>query len=398
MTETSMGAASALADIYRAPGAFSQVYLDMSVDTSDPPGVKEERRKSVLDTLRRQGAPEADLDAVLDALATNPAAPSPVCVFLLAKDGELLVEEAIPGIAVSPEIVSYGAVPDFTPLLRMQPLDFRYLVVETARDGGEARLYGAGSSRPETEEHVQGRTDTLHKVKAGGEWRHDHFQNHAQEIWRQTQAQLASTVDGIVRDYAPRFIVVAGDIRARQLLADQVSEASRSILAIEPTNTRAEGSSDDALQARVEAEIERVLAADKQAVLDRLELHEGRGDNLVELGFGSVVHALASAQVDTVVLDLDRLAEREALALGAPPWIATAAEDALGADVIGTVPGYLAITRAALLTDARVLFADSFTASGTRDRDEPDDAVRLPNDAEVAATLRWRTGPPVPGV
>jgi hypothetical protein len=129
-----------------------------------------------------------------------------------------------------------------------------------------------------------------------------------------------------------------------------------------------------------------VLAADKQAVLDRLELHEGRGDNLVELGFGSVVHALASAQVDTVVLDLDRLADREALALGAPPWIATAAEDALGADVIGTVPGYLAITRAALLTDARVLFADSFTASGTGDRDEPDDAVRLPNDAEVAGT------------
>jgi hypothetical protein len=397
MAETVKRGSHPLARFYREGGNYSQVYIDMSVDTSDPPAVKEQRRTSVLDTLAAAGAPMGDIDAVTDALATA-AVPSPSCLFVLAKDGEIVVEEVLGGTAVGPESVTYGPLPDFTPLLRTQVLDFAYVVVETARDGGEVRLYRAGSRVAESEDHVQGRTDTLHKVRRGGDWRNDHFQQHTEEIWKQTQSQLAATIDAVVRQHAPRLVVLAGDIRARQLLAEELSEASRAILAVEPTNTRAEGSSDDALSERIEAEIQRVLANDKQAVIDILNTHDGRGDNLVELGFGPVVHALASAQAHTVVIDLDGLAGREALALAAEPWIATAPEDALGAPVIASVPGHLALLRAALLTDARVLFTDSFTTSGTGDRFEPDDAVRLPGGADVAAILRWRTGPAVPGV
>jgi hypothetical protein len=398
MADTKSNAGHELARFYREGGDYSQVYIDMSVDTSDPPGVREERRKSVLDSLARQGAPEADIDAITDALATGPGVPSPVCLYVLARDGELLLEEALPGIAAAPESTTYGPLPDLSPLLRMQPLDFSYLVVETARDGGEVRLYRAGSAMPESEEHVQGRTDTLHKVRRGGDWRNDHFQNHTEEIWKQTQSQLASTVDEIVRQHAPRLIVVAGDIRARQLLADELSEASRAILEVEPTNTRADGSTDEALRDRVNAEIERVLAADKAALLDRLNLHDGRGDNLVELSYGAVVQALASAQVDTLILDSARLADREALALDAEPWIANAPEEALGANVIASVPAQLALVRAALLTDATVLFTDVFPGADDDAADPDARDVALPRDASAAAILRWRTGPPVPGV
>jgi len=200
-----------------------------------------------------------------------------------------------------------------------------------------------------------------------------------------------------VRERMPRLLVVAGDIRARQLLEEELSEASRAILAVEPTNTRADGSSDEALAERIDSEIKRVLAEDKRAVLDQLNMHEGRGDNRVDLNFGAVVQALASAQVDTLVLDSDRLADREALALGAEPWIATTPEDALGAPVIATVPAQLALIRAALLTDAKILFTDSYAASGSGDPQAAEDAVTLPEHAEVGAILRWRTGPPVPG-
>ena len=398
MPETLKSSGHPLARFYRDGGDYSQVYIDMSVDTSDPPAVREERRKSVLDALAAQGAPIDDIDAVTDALATAQGAPSPWCLFVLVKNGEIVLEQVLGGIAVAPESVAFGPLPDFTPILRSRVLDFAYLVVETARDGGEVRLYRASSKAPQSENHVQGRTDTLHKVRRGGDWRNDHFQNHTEEIWKQTQGQLADTVDSVVRQHNPRLIVLAGDIRARQLLEEQLSEASRAILAVEPTNTRAEGSSDDALDERIEREIERVLAADKRAVIDLLKTHEGRGDNLVELGFGPVVHALAGGQADTVVIDVDALEGREALALDAEPWIATAPEDALGAGVVATVPGYLALLRAALLTDARVLFTDSFTTSGTGDPAALDDTVRLPGDAGVAAVLRWRTGPAVPGV
>ncbi|KQX07642.1 MULTISPECIES: baeRF2 domain-containing protein [unclassified Leifsonia] len=406
MSDTGTTTSPSLASIYRENERCTEVYLDMSVDTSDPPSVRDERRKSVLDRLTRAGSPQSDLDAVVDVLATADYGSSPVCLFLLVRNGEILIEEVLPGIAQQSEIVSYGPLPDVTPILKAQPLDFTYLTVETSRDGGEVRLFRAGSRLPETESHVQGRTDTLHKVKGGG-WRHDHMQNHAEEIWRQTQAQLAGRIDEIVRTRGPRLLVVAGDIRARQLVENELSEASRAILAVEPTNTRAGGSTDEALTERVNAEIERILHDDKQAILDLLALHEGRGDKLVELGMGAVVAALAAGQAATVILDSDRLSERTALALDAEPWIATAPEEALGAGILGSVPAQLALCRAALLTDARVLFTDSFTVDdGDADADADPDAdpntdaadITLPNDAPAAAVLRWRTGPPVPGV
>lgn len=379
-----------LADIYRSNEACSQVYLDVSVDTSDPPHVVEERRKAVIDRLRRDGAPEADIDAIVDVMATDETLPSPACQFILARNGEILVDEWIAGLAVEPETISFGPLPDLTPLLKSQPADVAYLVVETSRDGGEVRLYHAGSAQAEADEHVEGRTDMLHKAQVGG-WRQDKNQDHVEEIWRQTQSQLASTVDELVRTRQPRLLVVAGDIRARQLLADELSEQSRSILSIEPTNTRAEGSSDEALHEHIEAELARVLAEQKLDVIDRIQMHEGRGDNLVELRFGAIVDALAAAQVDTLVLDSDALRDRTALALDAEPWIATAPESALGAQVIGTVPAQLALVRAALLTDAVLMFTDSITVP------DSEDAVTLPDEAAVAALLRWQVGPPVPG-
>lgn len=391
MTDSETQTNHALAKIYREGGNFSEVYLDMSVDTGDPPGVQEERRKSVLDVLAKAGAPQADLDAVSEALTTSETAPSPVSLYVLVKEGKIEFEEVLRGIVVGTERVTYGPVPDVTPLLRTHALDFTYLVVETSRDGGEMRLHRGVSPTAESEERVQGRTDTLHRVKQGGDWRNDHFQNHAVEIWKQTQSQLAGAVDEAVRKHSPRFVVVAGDIRARQLLVDELAPASRAVVTTEPTNTRAPGSSSDALVDRVEAETARVLAEDKLALLDRLNLHDGRGDNLGDTSVGAIVQALASAQVDTLIIDSDRLRGRELLALDGEPWVAAAPEEALGAPVIATVPAELALVRAALLTDARVMFTDSYTAPEEQDR------VTLPKDAPVAAVFRWRTGPPVPG-
>jgi hypothetical protein len=385
-----VGTAGALAAVYRATGPWAQVYLDISVDTADPPQVNDERRTSVADRLAAAGAPQADIDAVVDAMATSDPAGGERCLFVLAQDGEVVVSELLPGRATEPEIVAYHPVPDVVPLLEQRQGDFRHLVVETSRDGGEVRLYRLGESRPETEEEMQGRTDTLHKPQAGG-WRHDRFQNHAEEIWRRTQAELATTVDRIVHDLHPRLLTISGDVRARQLLESELSVESRAILSMVPAETRADGASSEALDQQIEQDIARILAEDKAAVLDLVAMHEGRGDNRVETTLGGVVHALASAQVDTLVIDADRLREHELLALASEPWVASAPEDTLGAEVLATVPAPVALSRAAVLTDASVLFTDS--RSVPDERDDVSDAV----PTGVAAVLRWRTGPPVPG-
>jgi hypothetical protein len=328
---------------------------------------------------------------VISALEAEAPAPSPLCHFVLARRGEVVMDEWMPGLASEPEpeLVSFGPVPDLTPLLERQVADFAFLVVETERDGGELRLYRLGTPGAEDEQHVEGRTDILHAVRSGG-WRQDYLQSHAREIWRQTQSQLAGAIDEVVRRERPRLLVVAGEIRARQLLESELSEESRDILSVEPTDTRADGADPAALTERVNAEIQRILAADKAEVLNRIAMHDGRGDGLVALRFGEVVRALAAAQVDTLVLDADRLAGRTVLALDREPWIATAPEDALDAEILATVPAKAGLVRAAVLTDARVLFTDSVAVP-----DGPD-LVQLPGDAATAALLRWPLGPDRP--
>jgi hypothetical protein len=378
-----------LSGIARDPGPWSEVYLDVSIDTADPPQVAQQRVRSTRDALSRAGAPDADIEVVISALEAEAPAPSPLCHFVLARRGEVVMDEWMPGLASEPELVSFGPVPDLTPLLERQVADFAFLVVETERDGGELRLYRLGTPGAEDEQHVEGRTDILHAVRSGG-WRQDYLQSHAREIWRQTQSQLAGAIDEVVRRERPRLLVVAGEIRARQLLESELSEESRDILSVEPTDTRADGADPAALTERVNAEIQRILAADKAEVLNRIAMHDGRGDGLVALRFGEVVRALAAAQVDTLVLDADRLAGRTVLALDREPWIATAPEDALDAEILATVPAKAGLVRAAVLTDARVLFTDSVAVP-----DGPD-LVQLPGDAATAALLRWPLGPDRP--
>lgn len=415
MSSTETATNDTLADVFRAGGNWSEVYMDVSVDTGDPTGVTSTRAESVVDTLRRAEAPEADLEAIERIMREDPGVPSPVCRFLLVQDGKVAVNQVLAGVPVEQEVVSYGPVPNVVPLLRHKPEGLSYIVVETSREGGEVRLYRAGEADAVSEDEVKGKSDrfSLHKAKAGG-WRQSHNQSHAEEIWKQTQSELATTIDDIVRKRRPRLLVVAGDVRAAQLLAEQLSSESQAILSVEPTNTRADGASDEALVDHINEGLERVLEEETIDAVDKLAIHMGRGDNTVETSAGAIVMALASAQVDTLILDTAKMGENTLLALDAEPWIASAPEDALGAEVLGDVPAPVAMVRAALLTDAKVLFidpannaeddvaddsdADAHENPDTDSEEDSDTAsAELPEGVAVAALLRWRTGPPVPG-
>ncbi|MBM7026748.1 Vms1/Ankzf1 family peptidyl-tRNA hydrolase, partial [Clavibacter zhangzhiyongii] len=266
---------------------------------------------------------EEDLAQVSSALAHEPAPGGPRTRVILVEAGELVVDESIPGIPTEPEEAGVVPVPDLVPLLEREPERIVYVVVETSRDGGEVRVLRAGPDELVAERAVEGRTDTLHPVKTGG-WRQDRLQHHAEEIWRQTQGELAERIDDVVRRHRPRLLVVAGDIRARQLLEGELGPEPRAILAVEPTNTRADGADPTALEERIRTELQRILAEGERDVLDRVAEHDGRGDGWAETRVGAVVRALASAQVDTLVLDADALRDERLLALSAAPWIATA--------------------------------------------------------------------------
>lgn len=93
------------------------------------------------------------------------------------------------------------------------------------------------------------------------------------------------------------------------------------------------------------------------------------------------MHALAQGQAEVVLIDPTVLLEHDLLALDAEPWVATAPEDKLDANVLEDIVATAAIVRAAVLTNARVRFVD------------PDE---IGVGVGVVAALRWPVGPPTP--
>jgi hypothetical protein len=366
---------STLAEFYRSDAPLTTVYADASEDTNDPHHTRELRRRALRDELSAAGAPDADL-AAIDEILTRPShVGGPVSHFLVIRNGEVLVQELLPGQPRAEHAVSYGLVPGLLPLLAHRPRDLSYLVVEANREGGVVKLFRLGSAAPESEQEIEGETEQIRKVQLGG-WSHRRFQQHAEETWKRNEGQIAESIDELVRTEKVELVLISGDVRATQLLRDQLSSAAQKVAVLVAGNTRAEGSSGEPVAHELETRLAELLALEEREALDRLAQETASTGGLGEVGLGAVVHALQQSQVDTLLVSQRLLADRTLLALATEPWVATAPEETLGATVVGHVPAADALVRAALLTDARVI------AVGDQELQQG-----------VAALLRWPTGP-----
>lgn len=382
MSDTGLRGTRDLAALLTETGPWTTVYTDGRGER--PQGEERARMRAVTDPLRELGAPEPDVAAVGDALADGDGLPSPSTRFLLVRDGEVVLDEAFTGPRLGAELLVHGPVPRILPLLRHRSGVVPYLVVETAREGARLRLREAHRGHDGPGEEIEGRTDSLQKVQAGG-WSHRRYQAHSEDIWQHNQAEVADAVERLVREHAPRFVAVAGDVRARRLLIDKLSPATRDLVVEVDAHTKADGSDDAALQQAVEhAVAERADAAATDARTRAAQNDGAAGAR----GIGEVIDALQQARVDTLLLDA-RLADAgddgESLAaLDAEPWVTRSERDELPAGSLGYLPAAEALVRAAVLSGARVIVVEEELAE-----DEARDG-RPP--AEPVAALRWADG------
>jgi hypothetical protein len=338
------------------------------------------RPGNVRATLEAQGASAADLDALEQALQPEAGIPSPASRFVLARQGQIEINEVLPGGLVLPERISVDPVPDLLPLVKHRPEEFPYIVAEVSREHGEIRLHYAGEGAPASTEEVQGETQHIKKFQGGG-WAHLRFQHHTEDVWRRNADQVAEEIDRVVGSSGARLVVLAGDIHARRLVQEQLSKATQALVSMIDSHTHTAGADESLLEDQVNQRVAEQWATEQQDIMDRLAMQEGQANPESATGIGAVVHALQQAQVEVLILDDRALSERTLLALDAEPWVATAEEESLGADVLGKVPAPAALLRAAALTDARVVLVPGGV---------------LPQRTDVAALLRWSTGPTVP--
>lgn len=365
--------------LYKRPGPWCTIYMDASTEVGDSLHADDARPAAITAALQKGGADRRDVQAVDAALSSSAKGlPDPVARFLLVNDGEVAFDEFLPGGLVMQEVHDVGPVPNLVPLVRHRPEEFAYVVAEAGRDGGTIHLHRVNRSDDESIE-VEGSTENLKKIPGGGASQGSYL-HRTENIWRANAAEIAGEVDRVVRGSHAKLLILAGDIRARNLVAEQLSEASRAVLTVIESHTRTDGADREAFAQEVSARVAACIAGEQQRLLERFENQQGRDHPESVAGLGAVVHALQQGQVGTLLIERAAWDEQRLLALAAEPWIAASTNETSGARLIGTLSAPSALLRAASLTDA--------------------DVVLFPPGAldphRIAALLRWPLGPTSP--
>jgi hypothetical protein len=229
----------------------------------------------------------------------------------------------------------------------------------------------SGPGQAHEEETVEGETFQIHKFPGGG-WSQHRYQHNVENNWIANADEVAARIASMARRLSPQFVLVAGDVRARQILTDRASGEWADLIVTMDEGGRAAGADREPVDRRMNELIAEHEAREAAAVLEQLQSAGAHG--LAVSGTGAVVEALRKGQVETLVLadepgDGTLLVGRSPLEVGV---------DQHDMDALGThgqvVPADRALLAAAVAGAARVVVV-------------PRSAV--PDDVPVAAVLRY---------
>lgn len=222
----------------------------------------------------------------------------------LVNEDELALAEPLPHPPPLP-LVETGPVPRVMPMLEQRGEEVSWLRVVVDRTGGAIEAASAGRSPRLLE--VEGSEDyPIRKSKPGG-WSAPRYQRAVEVTWERNAGDVAVAVTRLAEDHDAEVLIVAGDVRARQLLVDQLPKIWRERV------VQTESEVDQATQVAVSA----VAAARLHDVIDRYGVL--RGQNLAATGLEPVVSALQRNLAESVLLAPTKLGNAQL-------WIGPAAE------------------------------------------------------------------------
>lgn len=199
---------------------------------------------------------------------------------------------------------AWDAVPHIGPLIDWYQRTPPALVVVADRTGADIAAVGRVGER---HEKVVGETGPhIHRAKPGG-WSQLHYQHKAENLWRENAEQVVQRLTELTDQLDPRLVVVAGDVRAVQLIVDQLPERVRHLV------RRAEGSRHGGGEGKLAMEIDHLyqsaVAEDTVALAEKFREELGQHDRGVS-GVEPTMAALSMAAVDTLLVCDDPADER----------------------------------------------------------------------------------------
>jgi len=362
------------ASLYRRNGSWSTALVDASLGTTGAQEAADRLPDDVAKLLKSQQAQAADVQALTGALEPAEGLRAPVARFVAVHDGEVVLNEIIPGLKVQSPSVDVGPFPNFTALARARGGSFSYLVAEVGKDGGEVHLYNTTSRERIASQGIVGLPEEIHHArKVPGEYDQPKAQAAADEMVRRNADEVAELIKKMSAENYVRLIVISGDIKAREAVIAQVPAALRDYVEVIDSHTRTGGADSKQIDAQISKMVEDVKSKALADLEAKVAAQSGNGRSLLAVGLDEVVTALQSAQAETVLVGQYQ-DEHTLRALIAEPWIAHQEGDDHAELVAGEWPAPEVLLRATALTDATIRYV-------------PDSMI--PDGAGIAALLRW---------
>jgi hypothetical protein len=365
---------SFLEPVFTASGPYATVCADVTHTTENADTEVELRVRALAQQLTDQGAPEAVVEAVrsrlLEANEGGDVATLRGRALVVAADGSVVLDQPLVD-APRREVAEYSPAPDLMPILRQLPGRVPHIVVIADRVGADisvASLVG----RPEIEDEVEGDSFQIRKFQGGG-WAHHRYQHNSENKWVHNADNVAERIASLVRRLHPRFVLLAGDVRARQILSDRASDLWSELVVSMDEGGRAAGADREPVDQRAAELVAEHEAREEADAVEKIESAAAHG--LAVTGTASVVEALRKGQVETLVL-ADQ-PDDEKLLVGSSPLLLGTEQgdmDALGVQEMHSVPADRALLAAAVASSAGVVVVPR---------------AAMPGDIPVAAILRY---------
>ena len=283
---------------------YVSVYLDTTPKENAPNEVAL-RLRAAREALAAAGADQATLDAVLAANLDHVPARSHA---LFAAGGTVRLHGIMPESPSLGESSSYTPLPHVVPWLAQRPPRLPHVRVAANREGGQ--VLAVPGAWPETQgdletamlglTEVTGESWPVHKPSGGG-WSEPRFQRSAEETWTETAKQIAGAVTAAADRVKAVFVVLGGDIREREILADELPKALRGNLVIVDREVELTA---PAFDEAAWAEESWRAALDARARLDELraQLNRSPGERRAVQGLDGTLTALRDGLVSAVLI------------------------------------------------------------------------------------------------
>lgn len=341
--------AEPLARLLDHSGPFTTVHLATEGAVEDAAARLDVAWRNTRSQLDQAGAPAAALDAI--AAEVDGAHARGPSLYAVAGPDRLLVVEH-PEQVPARDLATVAPLPVLAPLLTWRQSVVPHVVVLVDRTGADV---SAVPRRGEPiEEEVTGDTDApIHRAPAGG-WSQRRFQERVQNAWASNADDVAAVVARLVPRVGARLVVVAGDVRAVELLQKALPDEVGALVEVVPGSRAADGS-DAEIEEAVARQVRTAAAQETVALLEKFREERGQDDRAAE-GPEATLLALAKAQVDTLLVAADPGDDRTAWFGPEPTLVAPDAGSLRGLGVASPVEARLVdvAVRAALGTGAGV--------------------------------------------